>query len=53
MEESNTKRRQTVPLSAILRPRTLLHQLMFCPFSPSAEVKASLVVDVVGLLAER
>lgn len=33
--------------------RILLHQLTFCPFSPSVEAEAALVADAVGLFAER
>ena len=53
MGKNKRKIRQTGPLSAIFRSRSLLHQLIFCPFSRSVEIEVSLVVDVVGLLAER
>lgn len=40
-KKNNTKRRHSGPISAIFRSRNLLHQLTFCPFSPSVEVEAS------------
>lgn len=41
--EKKIQRRQPGPLSTIVRSRSLLQQLTFCPFSPSAEVEAFLV----------
>lgn len=57
LEASNRKKEKKKPtkiawpLSAILRCRSLLYQLMFCPFSPSAEAGPPLNSEVVGLFA--